>query len=230
MGIGQGAVNVNALQLCVMCSRIANGAARRSTRGWSRSIGGVEQPPPAAVPPLPIDKEHMDFLHDAMLAVTTDGTAAGRAANLNLGPIRWPARPARRRRTATAAVAARTARPAPGTARPRLVHRLRAGGRPALRDGGADRARRLRRRGLRAEGARDHARRAAEGPGGARPHRAAAAAARRRAAGPGAAARRRSQLDSRRHDRRRPHPSRRAPAADRPPRRDRLDLLRGDLP
>jgi len=87
VGIGQGAVAVNALQLCIMCSRIANGQRALYPR-LVRSIGGVEQPAAAAMPPLGIDKAHIDFLHDAMLAVTTNGTAAGPPTNLNLGPIK----------------------------------------------------------------------------------------------------------------------------------------------
>jgi penicillin-binding protein 2 len=87
VGIGQGAVAVNALQLCIMCSRIANGQRALYPR-LVRSIGGVEQPAAAAMPPLGIDKTHIDFLHDAMLAVTTNGTAAGPPTDLNLGPIK----------------------------------------------------------------------------------------------------------------------------------------------
>jgi penicillin-binding protein 2 len=87
MGIGQGYVNVNALQLCVMCSRIANKQKALYPR-LVRSIGGVDQPAAAAPAALAIDPAHMDFLHEAMVAVVTSGTAAaGGAANLNLGPI-----------------------------------------------------------------------------------------------------------------------------------------------
>jgi penicillin-binding protein 2 len=88
MGIGQGYVNVNALELCVMCSRIANKQTALYPR-LVRSVGGVEQPPPGATPPLAIDPAHMDFLHEAMAAVVTNGTAtAGGAADLDLGPIK----------------------------------------------------------------------------------------------------------------------------------------------
>jgi penicillin-binding protein 2 len=86
MGIGQGYVNVNALQLCVMCSRIANGQKMLYPR-LVRSIGGVDQPAAAPAAPLGIDKTHIDFLHEAMIAVVTSGTAAGPATNLALGPI-----------------------------------------------------------------------------------------------------------------------------------------------
>ena len=87
VGIGQGAVNVNPLQLCVMCSRIANGRKALYPR-LVRSIGGVEQPPAGAEPMLPFDPAHLDFLHEAMIAVTTNGTAAGPATDLGLGPIK----------------------------------------------------------------------------------------------------------------------------------------------
>jgi penicillin-binding protein 2 len=88
VGIGQGAVDVNPLQLCVMCARIANGKRAVYPR-LVRSIGGVEQPPPAAEPDLRFDPAHIHFLHDAMLGVTSSpgGTAFGQA-DLNLGPIK----------------------------------------------------------------------------------------------------------------------------------------------
>ncbi len=87
VGIGQGAVNVNPLQLCVMCARIANRKTALYPR-LVRSIGGVEQPPPGAVDALPFSQEHMDFLHEAMVAVVTSGTAANGSADLKLGPIK----------------------------------------------------------------------------------------------------------------------------------------------
>jgi penicillin-binding protein 2 len=70
-----------------MCARIANGGKALYPR-LVRSIGGVEQPPPAAEPALPFAKEHMAFLQEAMIAVTTNGTAAGPNSDLNLGPIK----------------------------------------------------------------------------------------------------------------------------------------------
>ena len=87
MGIGQGYVNVNALQLCVMCSRIANAQKALYPR-LVRSIGGVDQPAAGPSQVLVAQKEHMDFLHQAMIAVTTNGTAAGPNTDLNLGPIK----------------------------------------------------------------------------------------------------------------------------------------------
>jgi penicillin-binding protein 2 len=87
MGIGQGYVNVNALQLCVMCSRIANKQKALYPR-LVRSIGGVDQSAAQPSPPLQVaDSAHMDFLHEAMIAVVTSGTAAGPSTNLGLGPI-----------------------------------------------------------------------------------------------------------------------------------------------
>jgi penicillin-binding protein 2 len=87
MGIGQGYVSVNPLQLCVMCSRIANGQKALYPR-LVRQIGGVEQPAGAPAASLGMDPAHMAFLHEAMIAVVTSGTAAaGGAADLGLGPI-----------------------------------------------------------------------------------------------------------------------------------------------
>ena len=87
VGIGQGAVNVNAFQLCIMCARIAGKKALYPR--LVRKIGDVDQPPPEVAPPLTVKPEHLDFIHEAMLGVTTlpGGTAAGGVANLNLGPI-----------------------------------------------------------------------------------------------------------------------------------------------
>jgi penicillin-binding protein 2 len=89
MGIGQGYVDVNPLQLCIMCARIANGKRALYPR-LVKSIGGVEQPPPAAEPDLPFNPANIEFLHEAMQAVTTmpGATAAGPVADLNLGPIK----------------------------------------------------------------------------------------------------------------------------------------------
>jgi penicillin-binding protein 2 len=87
MGIGQGYVNVNPLQLCVMCARIANGQKALYPR-LVRSIGGVDQPAAASAAALGIQSANIDFLHEAMIAVTTSGTAAGPAGQLNLGPIK----------------------------------------------------------------------------------------------------------------------------------------------
>lgn len=86
MGIGQGYTNLNPLQLCVMTARIANGQKALHPR-LIRSIGGVEQKSGAAWGDLPVDKEHLAFVREAMKAVTTVGTAA-RVADLGLGPVK----------------------------------------------------------------------------------------------------------------------------------------------
>ncbi len=86
MGIGQGYTNLNPLQLCVMTARIANGQKALHPR-LIRSIGGVEQKSGAAWGDLPVDKDHLHFVREAMAAVTTIGTAA-RVADLGLGPIK----------------------------------------------------------------------------------------------------------------------------------------------
>jgi len=86
MGIGQGYVNVNALEQCVMCARIANPGAAVEPR-LVRSVGGApyRQPePPAGA--LGVDPAHVAFLRAAMAEVVTRGTAAGQA-DLGLGPV-----------------------------------------------------------------------------------------------------------------------------------------------
>jgi penicillin-binding protein 2 len=86
MGIGQGYTNLNPLQLCVQAARIANGQKALHPR-LVRSIGGVEQKSGAAWGDLPVDKAHLQFVRDAMAAVTTSGTAAA-VGDLGLGGIR----------------------------------------------------------------------------------------------------------------------------------------------
>jgi penicillin-binding protein 2 len=87
-GIGQGYLNVNALQLCVMVSRLANGQKALNPR-LIKSIGGVEQPPGFAVNDLPFSREHLDIVRGGMQAVANDtrGTAY-RQSQLGLGPIK----------------------------------------------------------------------------------------------------------------------------------------------
>ena len=87
MGIGQGYTNLNPLQLCVMTSRIANGEKALHPR-LIRSIGGVEQKSGAAWGDLPVDKEHLHFVREAMAAVTTGIGTAARVSDLGLGPIK----------------------------------------------------------------------------------------------------------------------------------------------
>jgi penicillin-binding protein 2 len=87
-GIGQGYLNVNALQLCVMTARLANGRKALNPR-LIKSIGGVEQPAGSAVPDLPFSREHLDIVRGGMQAVANDarGTAF-RQSQLGLGPIK----------------------------------------------------------------------------------------------------------------------------------------------
>ncbi len=87
MGIGQGYVNVNALQLCVMASRLANGNKALQPR-LIHSIGGVVQPSGAQAPDLTVAKDHIGFVRDAMGAVTEGRGTAAATAQLGLGPIR----------------------------------------------------------------------------------------------------------------------------------------------
>ena len=75
MGIGQGYLSVNALQLCVQAARIANGVTALTPR-LVHSIGDVIQPSGAQAPPLGVDSTHLQFVRDAMAAVVTSGTAA----------------------------------------------------------------------------------------------------------------------------------------------------------
>ena len=89
MGIGQGYVSVNPLQLCVMCSRIANGG-RAVEPQLVRSIGGVSQAPQAAPATIDTPQAHLAFIRSAMTGVVNEprGTAfATHAGILNLGPV-----------------------------------------------------------------------------------------------------------------------------------------------
>jgi penicillin-binding protein 2 len=87
MGIGQGYVNVNALQLCVMASRLANGAKALQPR-LIHSIGGVVQPSGAQAPDLPFAREHIDFVRAAMASVVNEGGTASGTAQLGLGAVK----------------------------------------------------------------------------------------------------------------------------------------------
>jgi penicillin-binding protein 2 len=93
MGIGQGYLNLNPLQLCVQCSRLANGQRAIQPR-LIHSIGGVVQPRNDNAPELPFQKEHLKFIRDAMASVTgasgvkiAHATAAA-VADLGLGPVK----------------------------------------------------------------------------------------------------------------------------------------------
>ncbi|MBX3479264.1 MAG: penicillin-binding protein 2 [Caulobacter sp.] len=87
VAIGQGALTVNALQMCVAASRIANGRKALEPR-LIRSIGGVAQPSGAAVPDLPIPKDHLDTVRAGMAAVANDVSGgAYRQSQLGLGDV-----------------------------------------------------------------------------------------------------------------------------------------------
>ncbi|CAL1692022.1 Peptidoglycan D,D-transpeptidase MrdA [Brevundimonas subvibrioides] len=87
VAIGQGDVNVTALQLAVMVSRIANGVKALQPR-LIKSVGGVDRPSGAAVPDLPFSREHMDVVRQGMVAVANDRSGgAYRQSQLGLGDI-----------------------------------------------------------------------------------------------------------------------------------------------
>ncbi|MEO8926447.1 MAG: penicillin-binding protein 2 [Caulobacteraceae bacterium] len=88
MGIGQGYVSVNALQLAVMVSRLANGVKALQPR-LVHSIGGATPPPVGIVGDLPVARQHLDFVRAAMASVANDvgGTGYG-TAQLGLGPVK----------------------------------------------------------------------------------------------------------------------------------------------
>jgi penicillin-binding protein 2 len=69
MGIGQGYLNLNPLQLCVQTARLANGRKQIKPR-LIHSIGGVLQARNETAPDLPFAPEHLKFIADAMGAVT----------------------------------------------------------------------------------------------------------------------------------------------------------------
>jgi penicillin-binding protein 2 len=88
MGIGQGYVSVNAMQLAVMVSRLANGAKALRPR-LVQSIGGVVQPSGADAPRLTVAKEHLDFVRAAMASVANDiGGTSFRYDQMGLGPVK----------------------------------------------------------------------------------------------------------------------------------------------
>jgi penicillin-binding protein 2 len=80
-------LSVNALQLAVMTSRLANGKKALNPR-LIKSVGGVEQPSGAAVPDLPFSPEHLEYVRGGMAAVANDvrGTAY-RQSQLGLGDV-----------------------------------------------------------------------------------------------------------------------------------------------
>lgn len=87
VAIGQGDVNVTALQLAVMVSRFANARKALQPR-LIKSIGGVEQKSGAAVPDLPFSREHLEVVRQGMVAVANDVSGgAYRQSQLGLGDI-----------------------------------------------------------------------------------------------------------------------------------------------
>lgn len=84
--IGQGALQVNALQLAVYTARIANGRKALQPR-LIKSVGGVERPSGADVPDLPFPGEHMNLIRAGMAAVTAQGGTGYRNSQLGLGDI-----------------------------------------------------------------------------------------------------------------------------------------------
>lgn len=87
-GIGQGALQVNALQLAVYTARLANGRKKLEPR-LIKSVGGVDRPSGAQAPDLPFSKEHLDIVRGGMAAVANDVGGTGyRASQLGLGPIK----------------------------------------------------------------------------------------------------------------------------------------------
>ena len=87
VAIGQGAVTVNCLQLCVATARLAN-ARKALVPRLIKSVGGKELPSGAAVPDLPIPKEHLDIVRAGMAAVANDTSGgAYRQSQLGLGDV-----------------------------------------------------------------------------------------------------------------------------------------------
>jgi penicillin-binding protein 2 len=86
MGIGQGYTHLNPLQLCVQAARLANGRKALHPR-LVKSVGGIERPKGSEFGDLPFDTQHIDFVRNAMVAVTTTGTARA-FGDLGLGDIR----------------------------------------------------------------------------------------------------------------------------------------------
>jgi penicillin-binding protein 2 len=86
-GIGQGALTVNALQLAVYTSRLANGRKAVQPR-LIKSIGGEEQSVPGGDRDLPYSPEMLAVLRDGMNRVTDVGGTGFRNSQLGLGAVR----------------------------------------------------------------------------------------------------------------------------------------------
>jgi penicillin-binding protein 2 len=87
VAIGQGDVNVTALQLAVMVSRFAN-ARKAIVPRLIKAVGGVDRPRGDEVPDLPFSREHLEIVRQGMVAVANDVTGgAYRQSQLGLGDI-----------------------------------------------------------------------------------------------------------------------------------------------
>ena len=86
MGIGQGATHINALQSCVMVSRLANGRKAIVPR-LVKSVGGVDLAASQAAADLPFNPQYIDFVRTAMQAVVTDPRGTASAVKLGLGSV-----------------------------------------------------------------------------------------------------------------------------------------------
>ncbi|MEW5687879.1 MAG: penicillin-binding protein 2 [Pseudomonadota bacterium] len=87
--IGQGYLQVNALQLAVMTARLANADYKALNPRLIKSIGGVERPRGSDAPDLPFPREYVDRVRAGMAAVTdqSQGGTAWRTSQLGLGDI-----------------------------------------------------------------------------------------------------------------------------------------------
>jgi len=81
VGIGQGQLLATPMQLAVMTSRVANGGYEVRPR-LIRTVGGVPFHPPVVKRDLGVDDEHVQFVREAMNAVTRWGGTAGRAGQI----------------------------------------------------------------------------------------------------------------------------------------------------
>lgn len=87
VAIGQGDVNVTALQLAVTTARFAN-AQKAIMPRLIKSVGGRERPSGGDVPDLPFPREHLEIVRQGMVAVANDvGGGAYRQSQLGLGDI-----------------------------------------------------------------------------------------------------------------------------------------------
>jgi penicillin-binding protein 2 len=89
VGIGQGFVSVNALQLATMCARIANGSKALLPR-LIHSVGDQVRSAGDVPPNLQVSPEHVAFVQSAMTGVVNEpgGTAFNSGScKLNLGPV-----------------------------------------------------------------------------------------------------------------------------------------------